>query len=62
MSSSPTIVLAHGAFADAASRAPVTRLLLDQGHDVRVPPVPNRSLSGDSAYTRHHVEQIDGRR
>jgi pimeloyl-ACP methyl ester carboxylesterase len=58
--SAPTIVLVHGAFADAASWAPVTRLLLDRGHTVLVPPVPNRSLSGDAAYIRSFVEQIDG--
>lgn len=56
----PTIVLVHGAFADAASFAPVTRLLLDAGHAVRVPAVPNRSLLGDSAYIRSVIEQIDG--
>jgi pimeloyl-ACP methyl ester carboxylesterase len=56
----PTIVLVHGAFADAASWAPVTRLLLDRGHTVLAPPVPNRSLSGDAAYIRSFVEQIDG--
>jgi pimeloyl-ACP methyl ester carboxylesterase len=56
----PTIVLVHGAFADAASWAPVTRILLDQGHRVIVPPVPNRSLTGDAAYIRSVVEQIDG--
>ncbi|MDN4599018.1 alpha/beta fold hydrolase [Leifsonia virtsii] len=56
----PTIVLVHGAFADAASFAPVTRILLDHGHTVRVPAVPNRSLLGDSAYIRSVVEQIDG--
>ncbi|NII41599.1 pimeloyl-ACP methyl ester carboxylesterase [Curtobacterium flaccumfaciens] len=60
MSGSPTIVLVHGAFADAASWAPVTKLLLDQGHRVLVPPVSNRSLSGDAAYIRSFVEQIDG--
>ncbi|MEJ3405082.1 alpha/beta hydrolase [Rathayibacter sp. YIM 133350] len=60
MTTTPTIVLVHGAFADAASWAPVTKLLLEQGHDVRVPPVFNRSLSGDSAYIRSFVEQIDG--
>jgi len=57
---SPTIVLVHGAFADAASWAPVTKLLLDQGYEVHVPPVFNRSLSGDAAYVRSFVEQIDG--
>jgi pimeloyl-ACP methyl ester carboxylesterase len=56
----PTIVLVHGAFADAASWAPVTRLLLDRGYPVQAPPVPNRSLSGDAAYIRSFVEQIDG--
>ncbi|WP_065960959.1 alpha/beta hydrolase [Curtobacterium sp. UCD-KPL2560] len=58
--STPTIVLVHGAFADSASYAPVTRALLDQGHTVRVPAVPNRSLLGDAAYVRSVVEQIDG--
>jgi pimeloyl-ACP methyl ester carboxylesterase len=56
----PTILLIHGAFADSASWAPVTRLLLDAGHTVLVPPVPNRSLSGDAEYIRRFVEQIDG--
>ncbi|MFF8187984.1 alpha/beta hydrolase [Microbacterium sp. NPDC016588] len=60
MSQSPTIVLVHGAFADAASWAPVTRTLLDQGYTVRVPAVPNRSLLGDAAYIRSVVEHIDG--
>ncbi|WP_425837821.1 alpha/beta fold hydrolase [Microbacterium sp. PA5] len=57
---SPTIVLVHGAFADAASFAPVTRMLLDRGFRVVVPAVPNRSLLGDSAYIRSVVEEIDG--
>lgn len=58
--SAPTIVLVHGAFADSASFAPVTRALLDQGHRVIVPAVPNRSLLGDSAYVRSIVEGVDG--
>ncbi|MEP6561485.1 MAG: alpha/beta hydrolase [Nakamurella sp.] len=56
----PTIVLIHGAFADGASWAPVTKTLLDRGHTVLVPPVFNRSLSGDSAYIKSFIEQIDG--
>jgi pimeloyl-ACP methyl ester carboxylesterase len=60
MTTTPTIVLIHGAFADAASWTPVTRRLLDKGHTVLAPPVPNRSLIGDSAYIRSVVEQIDG--
>ncbi len=57
---SPTVVLVHGAFADAASFAPVTRMLLDRGFKVHVPAVPNRGLLGDSAYIRSVVEEIDG--
>jgi pimeloyl-ACP methyl ester carboxylesterase len=57
---SPTVVLVHGAFANAASFAPVTRMLLDRGFRVSVPAVPNRSLLGDSAYIRSVVEEIDG--
>lgn len=60
MSDNPTIVLVHGAFADAASWAPVTRELLDRGHAVVVPPVYNRSLGQDGAAVRAVVEAIDG--
>jgi pimeloyl-ACP methyl ester carboxylesterase len=60
MTTTPTIVLVHGAFADASSWAPVTRELLDEGYTVLVPPVFNRSLTGDSAYIKSFVEQIDG--
>jgi pimeloyl-ACP methyl ester carboxylesterase len=52
------IVLVHGGFADAASWGPVTRLLLDAGHDVRVPAVSNRSLVGDAEYVQRFVEQL----
>jgi pimeloyl-ACP methyl ester carboxylesterase len=60
MSAAPTIVLVHGAFADAASWAPVTRELLDRGHTVLVPPVYNRSLAEDAASVRAFVEHIEG--
>ena len=60
MSSDPTIVLVHGAFADASSWAPVTRRLLDLGYPVLVPAVPNRGLDSDAAYVRSIIEQIDG--
>jgi pimeloyl-ACP methyl ester carboxylesterase len=58
--STPTIVLVHGAFADASSWAPVTAELLDRGLTVRVPPVGNRSLAADAAYLRSLVEGIEG--
>ncbi|MFI6041459.1 alpha/beta fold hydrolase [Nocardia sp. NPDC051321] len=60
MSSATTIVLVHGAFADAASWGPVTERLLAKGHRVLAPPVANRSLAADAAYIRSFVEQIDG--
>jgi pimeloyl-ACP methyl ester carboxylesterase len=60
MSEQPTLVLVHGAFADASSFGPVTERLLDAGFTVAAPPVFNRSLLGDAAYIRSFVEQIDG--
>lgn len=60
MSAATTIVLVHGAFADAASWHPVTERLLARGHRVVAPPVSNRSLTADAAYIRSFVEQIDG--
>jgi len=56
----PTIVLVHGAFADAASWSPVTRALLDDGYRVIVPPNHLRTLSGDAASVRRVVEAVDG--
>ena len=56
----PAIVLVHGAFADAASWAPVTRELLDRGHTVLAPPVYLRSLAEDAASVRAVAEQVDG--
>jgi pimeloyl-ACP methyl ester carboxylesterase len=60
MSATPTVVLVHGAFADAASWAPVTRELLDRGYAVLVPPVYNRSLIEDGASVKAFCESIDG--
>lgn len=56
----PTVVLVHGAFADASTYAPVTKELLAQGITVLAPAVPNRSLLGDAREIRFVVEQIDG--
>jgi hypothetical protein len=47
--SNPTVVLVHGAFADASSFARLIPLLLDDGISVLAPAVPNRSLTGDAA-------------
>ncbi|MGF6885194.1 pimeloyl-ACP methyl ester carboxylesterase [Nocardia sp. GAS34] len=56
----PTVILVHGAFADAASWAPVTERLLAQGVSVLVPPVYNRTLSADAASIRAVAEDVDG--
>ncbi|MFD7306763.1 alpha/beta fold hydrolase [Promicromonospora sp. NPDC059942] len=60
MSVTPTVVLVHGAFADASSFARVASDLLDDGTRVIVPAVPNRSLSGDAAYIASVVRQVEG--
>lgn len=56
----PTIVLVHGAFADASGWAGVIRELDRDGYDVIAPPVPLRSLSGDAASIESLVNSIDG--
>jgi pimeloyl-ACP methyl ester carboxylesterase len=58
--SSPTVVLVHGAFADASSFAQVIPELLGDGLSVVAPAVPNRTLSGDAAYIASVIRQIDG--
>ncbi|NQX34081.1 alpha/beta fold hydrolase [Herbiconiux sp. VKM Ac-2851] len=60
MSNTPTVVLVHGAFADASSYAPVVRRLLDEGVTVVAPPSANRSLASDAGYIASVVSQIDG--
>jgi pimeloyl-ACP methyl ester carboxylesterase len=56
----PTVVLVHGAFADASSYAQVIPRLIARGLDVVAPAVPNRSLTGDAAYVASIVRQIPG--
>ncbi len=59
-SEKPTVVLVHGAFADASSYAAVIPELLRRGLKVVAPAVPNRSLIGDAAYVASVVRQIEG--
>lgn len=56
----PTVVLVHGAFADASSYQPVTKGLLDSGIPVVAVAVPNRSLTGDAGLVQALVETIEG--
>ena len=59
-SSSPTVVLVHGAFADAASWAFVTERLVAAGIAVRAIVNPLRGISVDAAYVASMINQIPG--
>lgn len=59
-SSRPTVVLVHGAFADASGFAGVIRELTGAGFDVVAPPNPLRSLASDAAAVSAAVRAIDG--
>jgi pimeloyl-ACP methyl ester carboxylesterase len=56
----PTVVLVHGAFADASGFAGVIRELENAGHPVVAPPNPLRSLAFDAAAIAAAVSAIDG--
>jgi pimeloyl-ACP methyl ester carboxylesterase len=57
---SPTVVLVHGAFADASSWNGVIERLQAKGLQVIAPANPLRGISTDSAYISAVLEQIDG--
>ncbi len=56
----PTIVLEHGAWADASSWAGVIRLLQADGYTVYAPPDPLRGLAYDSATLAGFLKTISG--
>jgi pimeloyl-ACP methyl ester carboxylesterase len=56
----PTVVLVHGAFADAASWSGVILELQAAGIAVIAPPNPLRGLSSDAAYIASFVNQVPG--
>lgn len=61
MSETPqTIVLVHGAFADASSWSGVIELLQQQGYVVVAPANPLRGLAADSAYLASILAQVEG--
>lgn len=59
-SSTPTVALIHGAFADAGSWAGVTELLLAAGVPVQALSNPLRGIAFDSAYVASAIAQIPG--
>ena len=57
---SPTVVLVHGAFADASSWSGVIARLQAKGVPVTAPPNPLRGIAIDSAYIASVFDQIPG--
>ncbi|MBE2320546.1 alpha/beta hydrolase [Solirubrobacter sp. CPCC 204708] len=56
----PTIVLVHGAFADASGWNDVTERLQDRGYNVLAPANPLRGVTADAASLRRLLEHISG--
>jgi pimeloyl-ACP methyl ester carboxylesterase len=56
----PTVVLVHGAFADASGWAGVIRRLEHDGYPVIAPPNPLRGVSADAAYLRSFLATVPG--
>ena len=58
--SKPTIVLIHGAWADASSWTGVIERLQREGFTVTAPPNNLRGLAADAAYIRAYLETMSG--
>jgi pimeloyl-ACP methyl ester carboxylesterase len=56
----PTVVLVHGAWADASSWSQVAARLQKEGYRVIAPANPLRSVDGDAAYLRSILAQEQG--
>jgi pimeloyl-ACP methyl ester carboxylesterase len=56
----PTVVLVHGAWADASSWTGVVTRLQRDGYRVLAPPNPLRSLPGDAAYLASFLATVPG--
>jgi dienelactone hydrolase len=57
----PTIVLVHGAFADASGWNGVTARLQQKGYTVAAPPNPVRGVAPDAAYSATSSARSRGR-
>lgn len=56
----PTVVLVHGAFADASGWNGVAERLQRRGYKVVAPPNPLRGVLGDSAYVASVLKSVKG--
>src|SRR3984885_4993525 len=59
-STATTVVLVHGAFADASGFGAVIRELISAGHEAVAPPNPLRSLAFDASALSAAVKAIEG--
>ncbi|MFG2887328.1 alpha/beta fold hydrolase [Streptomyces sp. NPDC048297] len=59
-SAKPTVVLVHGAWADASGWTPVAERLERDGYTVKAPPNPLRGLTSDAQYIANYLKQIQG--
>jgi pimeloyl-ACP methyl ester carboxylesterase len=60
MAPSPTVILVHGAFADASGYAGVIRELRARGIEARAPANPLRSLAFDADAIARYATAIEG--
>ena len=60
MTAIPTVILVHGAFADASGFAGIIRELQSQGLEVRAPMNPLRGLAFDADAIARYAKSIEG--
>ena len=60
MAATPTVVLVHGAFADASGYAGVIRILQSEGIAVRAPMNPLRGVVSDADAVTRYTTTIEG--
>src|SRR5271163_3774772 len=60
MATKPTVLLVHGAFADASGYSGIIRLLQEEGIDARGPVNPLRGLASDADAVARYASTIDG--
>ena len=60
MTKAPTVILVHGAFADASGYAGVIRILQSEGLEVRAPMNPLRGLAFDADAVTRYRTSVDG--
>ena len=60
MATTPTVILVHGAFADASGYAGVIRVLQSEGVEVRAPMNPLRGLAFDADAVARYRTAVDG--